>query len=141
MTSDTKNRLLRVAPYILIVAAFGWGLHDSSDARDSLVRTGQIVSVDGCNRDFRTITRLRNTFIRLDAASKAQYAAGNSTKEQRDRAHEFYASELRKNRLPDCREAAKIISAEGGSDLKIPEPRYPGDGRDGEAQDALPQPK
>lgn len=131
----TKHpRFWRIAPYVLIVAAFSFGLHSNAhtanQARDSLVRTGTIVAVDGCNRDFRSITNLRATFDRLIMSNNRSFAAGRITPEQHREAVAFYTEQKNKNPLPDCRDAKHVISADANPNAPIPTPRYPGDGKD-----------
>lgn len=107
-----RNEALVGFIIMLIGAIVGvtFGLHALAKANDTIVATGRIVSVDGCNRDYRTAQHFRSLFVRLEDASKQSYKEGRITKERLDQAIAFYERERLKILVPDCRKAATVIT-------------------------------
>lgn len=89
----------------------------------------QAASVSNCNALFLSVTNTRKLLVRLDEANLAQYRARAITRQQRDRAHKFYAQLTNELKLPDCRKQAKLISLDPTRPIPHLTPRYPGDKR------------
>lgn len=110
-----------------IIVAFWSGSHRAAGERDTIVKTGRIVSVSGCNRDFVTITKLRSL---LSSAKASVVQNGKAGLYSKDRVHEavvFYDRQLSQLKLPDCRVARTIVTDDPSkADTKVPVPLYPG---------------
>lgn len=112
---------------VLAIGTAGGYLANNSDneaARNALTSSGRAVAVDSCNRDFETFDKI---FRRLIAATEAAHAAGRSTQAERDVAVNFYQDEL--HHLPDCRKAKALLTDNPNDPIKVPTPRFRGDGR------------
>lgn len=94
---------------------------------DRIVKSGDAVAVGGCNRDYATIDALRDQLevqlLRIDSL----VADGTYTPRQGQVAKDSTDDFLNKYKLPDCREAAKVLTAEPAVGVTVPEPRYPDD--------------
>lgn len=99
---------------------------DSENARTAIVRSGRVVAVDGCNRDFRSAQNLRSIFLALIADTNRRQKLGIISSEQRDRAITFYQERLATTTLPDCRLAQAVITDDITSVDHPPDPLYPG---------------
>lgn len=97
----------------------------SQQANANLEKSGSAVAVDGCNRDFTTIQQLRAVLIAGRATARANFAEGSVGPVQHQRAEDFYRKQLSELKLPDCRRAADVITANNTEDLKVPDPLYP----------------
>lgn len=96
-------------------------------ARATLVHSSRVVVIDGCNRDFRTIERLRALLVRAELAVNQQRKEGIISQRRYETALKFYDEEIRLLRLPDCRRAQNVITADPFRDVpKPPFPLYPG---------------
>ncbi len=115
--------LLLLVGLMLVV---GLQQHDDSEAREAIVRSGTIVAVDGCNRDFRNDMRLRRSFQRLKDASTASFEAGRVDFDRYAAAQEFYDREISFLDGPDCRRAASIITSDLDQLRRPVRPLYPG---------------
>jgi len=97
----------------------------ASDQR--IVQSGDAVAVGGCNRDYETIDALRDQLevqlLRIDSL----VADGTYTQRQGEVAKDSSNDFLKKYTLPDCREAAKVLTFKPGEPINIPTPRYPDD--------------
>jgi hypothetical protein len=99
----------------------------SEQARSALVKSGQIVSVDGCNRDFRITQRERAVFERSLALAKQQHDSGLTTDRQYLRSREFFEQQLSDFALPDCRITQGLLTADPErADQPVPRPLYHG---------------
>jgi hypothetical protein len=109
-----------------IVYVLGVQRHDANEANRAVVQSGQVVSVDGCNRDYHTIGRLRSLFLRLEDAARESYQKGRVTKEQADQAVDFYEAERRRLVLPDCRQSKNVLTYDPEQNQqRIPTPLHP----------------
>lgn len=99
--------------------------HENQDAQKALVQSGRVVAVDGCNRDFKYVERIRSLLGRLSDANKQAYEAGGITGEQYARAQAFYKSEMARQKLPDCRRAEQVLSDDPEKPINPPTPLYP----------------
>jgi hypothetical protein len=124
------RRSAMIAFLLLLLGALGNTAIDRERAdtgRQVLVDSSRVVVIDGCNRDFRTIEKLRAVFQRSIIALGEQLKAGDITQERYDNAIKFYNGELRLLKLPDCRRARNIITDNPFRDVPPPPvPLYPG---------------
>lgn len=95
--------------------------------RQAIVVSGRAVSVDGCNRDFNTITKLRGVLIASKDFARSAYKEGSISRDRYSRSIQFYNNQLAELRLPDCRKAKTIVNQDPRTPVRIPVPRYPGD--------------
>lgn len=79
-------------------------------ASQAIVRSGNLVAVDGCNREYRSTQGLRDIVSHGADAVKRQHSQGLLTSEQERKSLAFYQELNEKLVLPDCRDAAKILS-------------------------------
>lgn len=99
----------------------------ADQAREALVKSGRIVSVDACNRDFRIIQRERGVFQRSLVVITQQHDAGLTTDAQYLRSKEFYEQQLGNFLLPDCRITNKLLTDDPEQAKQpVPRPLYPG---------------
>lgn len=100
----------------------------ANDGREALAASGNVVSVTGCNRDFRLYQKLRAVFVRSLQAIQDQHDAGLITDAQYDRARAFYVDQLQNFALPDCREVNDTLTDDPtqAQTQTTPEPLYPG---------------
>lgn len=98
---------------------------NNSDSRSAIVQSGKVVSVAGCNRDFNTITALRGVLTNARAFQDAALKRGDITREQFDRAQDYYDQQLSALKLPDCRKAERILTSDTGDVPPAPVPLYP----------------
>jgi hypothetical protein len=103
---------------------------DAKDGRQAIVQSGRVVAVDGCNRDFNSISQQRAVLQRAQVVIRQGYAKGQYTEAQYERAKKFYNQQLHKIDLPDCRTAKDIITDDPRNPGTLPVPRYPGDPKD-----------
>lgn len=101
----------------------------AQEARAALAQSGNVVSISGCNRDFRLYLTIRQVFQRSLTAATQQHDAGLITDEQFERAKTFYENQLRIFALPDCRDVASILTdkpVKAQKHAPPPQPLYPG---------------
>lgn len=127
-----KRRVRRnVVAYLIVFAGLigVWNIAQNAErnAQDAIVSSGAAVAVDGCNRDFDTITNLRVFLERTKRIQQRSVANGVLTPEQAKRGEAFYDLLLNNYPLPDCRAADDVITADPDEVPKAPIPRYPGD--------------
>src|ERR1044072_4383921 len=82
---------------VLFLGFLGNNLIDrqrAQDGRQALVDSSRIVVIEGCNRDFRTIQKLRGVFNRAEESIKVQHRAGLITDDQYKRGIDFYEQQL-----------------------------------------------
>lgn len=106
----------------------------ANQGREALAESGNVVSVTGCNRDFRLYQKVRAVFQRSLQAIEDQHRQGLTTDEQFERAKAFYNDQLTNFALPDCREVASTLTDDPAraAGKTAPEPLYPGsDAADG----------
>lgn len=97
----------------------------SEEGRAALVESGDIIAVDGCNRDFKTTQALRGVLIASADFNKQNFRNGVIDKATLDERLDFYAEQLSNLALPDCRRTQGILTDEPDHPLKVPEPLYP----------------
>lgn len=136
---DALTRYVRGATvaFLLVFAALGYNQYqrdrdldvrraDAVSARQQIVRSGNAVAVAGCNRDYRTITRLRNVLTASHAFQRSALKRGDISSSQFTRASEFYRSQLDGLPLPDCRIAAHTVTDNPDRHIKVPTPLHDG---------------
>ena len=96
----------------------------SVQADRAIVKSGRTVSVAGCNRDFVTITRLRELILVGRQDIREYVADGTLTPAQGVRAQQRITERVRRYPLPDCREAEKIVTDNPRDLPPTPEPKY-----------------
>jgi hypothetical protein len=100
--------------------------------RETIVRSGRAISVDGCNRDFRSTLKLRAVFIAAKQQTKAQHDQGAISDARYARTVKFYNDQLKEIVLPDCRKAREVVSQDPNRVVNIPRPLHPGGPQDTE---------
>jgi hypothetical protein len=97
----------------------------SAEGREALVQSGDVIAVDGCNRDFQTIKAIRGVLLASAEFSRANYRSGLISKADLDERLKFYAEQLSGLSLPDCRETQGILTDDPEHPRAVPEPLYP----------------
>lgn len=112
----------------------------ANQGREALAESGNVVSVSGCNRDFRLYQKVRAVFNQSLAAVEAQHAQGLTTDEQYERVKQFYNDQLTNFALPDCRDVANTLTdnPDRSGDKTAPSPLYPGSAEAEPAKDVNP---
>lgn len=111
---------------LLSVAAITNGVFTSQFAasgRDAIVKSGRVVAVAGCNRDYQDREKFRALLQRLKKATRANPA---TTPEQKRTALDFYNDQLKAYPSIDCRPSAMIITDDPGRLPRAPEPCWKG---------------
>lgn len=123
-----------LAGFLVLAGGIGGSIYasskDSDEGRSAIVQSGRIVAVDGCNRDFTTIQRLRNVLLASQAFQRRAFEAGRITADQYAEAAGFYQEQLAGLPLPDCRDARTIITDDPNKPKAVPDPKYPTDNLD-----------
>ena len=101
------------------------GEHHASSARKAIIDTGRIISVDGCNRDFKSRQEIREVLLRSKEFQDGALERGDITKSEYQRAIEFYDERLEALPLPDCRKSETILSDDPDEVPAKPTPLYP----------------
>jgi hypothetical protein len=102
--------------------------------RNAIVQSGRVVSVDGCNRDFKSISSLRGLLLRAQVSIAVQHKAGILEGRQYQDAVRYYQKALDDIKLPDCRRAKKVVTDDPTQIRREPTPLYPGGPGDPEAK-------
>jgi hypothetical protein len=113
---------------ILLVGVFGmyWnGQSLSQRERNAIVESGKVVSVDGCNRDYETITALRAILTAANDDRRRAYRLGRLTPEEYADAKVYFDRQLKTLVLPDCRIAERVLTANPDAPRELPSPKYP----------------
>lgn len=99
----------------------------SAEAQRAIVTSGDAIAVSGCNRDYETIDALRDqlerSLLRIDQLEKAGTYTHAQAQAGRDSTFEF----LQRYKLPDCRNADDVLTANPGEAIVVPLARYPND--------------
>lgn len=98
---------------------------EADGQREAIVTSGRALAVDGCNRDFRDREGLRNVLIAAQVSIPTSLERGDITKRQAEFALNFYAEQLRRLPLPDCRDARGLLTADPNEVPAIPTPLFP----------------
>ena len=132
-TERAANKVLRayskraLVGFVILALAVGGAFKanadSSDDSREAIVTSGRVVAVDGCNRDFKSIGKLR---LLLFNARDTSRSSPDLSPRQKAESEKFYAEQLASIKLPDCREAEAVLTSDPNKPLEIPEPLYPG---------------
>jgi hypothetical protein len=116
-----------------VVLFVGLGINSVIDrergtqSRTALAESGNVVSVVGCNRDFRLYQKVRAVFNQSLKAITEQHDQGLTTDEQYARQRDFYLVQLSNFALPDCRDVAGTLTDDPTEKVdQPPKPLYPG---------------
>lgn len=94
------------------------------DYQSALANSGAAVSTQGCNRDFRTIQKIRAILVRGENVITSQYETHQINQVRYQLGLKFYQEQLKTIDLPDCRHLK--ITASPNAKIVIPDPLYPG---------------
>lgn len=121
--------------FLILLGGIGGAIttsqHDSDSSREAVVTSARVVSVDGCNRDFTTITRVRAVLVNAKKFQVAALKRGDISLERYADAIAYYDEQLSGLPLPDCRNAVNVITDDPTKQTQVPDPRYPADGSRG----------
>jgi hypothetical protein len=95
------------------------------NAREAIVASGRVVSVEGCNRDFQTIKALRGVLATAKTFNEAAAKRGEISPTRLAETESFYAAELGTLQLPDCRVSARTLTANKNAPVREPTPLHP----------------
>lgn len=124
----TYSRRATIGFCLLFAAFMGnllWSNKLSSDARRAVVRSGDLIAVDGCNRDFQDRVAVRGVLIASRDFTKNAYKRLNLTPEELQLRLDFYNARLKELPLPDCRKSDDILTDDPGDAVTVPTPLYP----------------
>lgn len=110
-----------------VLAAITITLKQGDDSRSAIVKSGNLLAVDGCNRDFVSREEIRSVLTASQGFQARAFKNGTITQEQYDSALAFYEERLKALPLPDCRVAQHTLTSDPKARIKVPDPRYPGD--------------
>lgn len=123
-----------VIAFGILFAGNGYALYsnsvDNQTSTDATVKSGRVVSVAGCNRDFDTISKLRDLLTQASDSVERNNKLGLYTHQQYTQARDFYAKQLASLTLPDCRKSKSVVTDNPSKIGPVPVPRYPGDPAD-----------
>jgi hypothetical protein len=94
--------------------------------RAAIVKSGNVVAVDGCNGRFRDRVEIRSVLQSSKDFLAREYKKGNITEARFKESSAFYDERLSGLPLPDCRKAANILTTDPNKVLPVPDPLYPG---------------
>lgn len=123
-----RNRMTGFA--ILFLAFLGnvlYSNHISAESRDQVIRSGDLVAVDGCNRDFRSTTAVRGVLVASKGFIRQSVRRGALSQEEASVRLAFYDSLLDDLPLPDCRKADDVLTDDPDAQVAIPQPLYADD--------------
>lgn len=134
---DALTRYVRGASvaFLLLFAAFGYNQYqrdrdladrraDNAASKQQIVKSGNAVAVEGCNRDFATIKKLRG-LIADGRPQVIQYGKdGTLNPIQVRRGLANIQRQLDSYPLPDCRKVAHVVSDNPKTPLRVPVPLY-----------------
>lgn len=129
-----RNRAILGFLVLLLAVVYLWNSQERSsierakeaqDQRAQIVRSGNIVAIDGCNRDFLDRQALRGLLTASQAASKRSYRRDLITKTRYELSREFFQEQLKALPLPDCRNASNTLTTNPNKPLNLPAPLYP----------------
>jgi hypothetical protein len=118
--------------YAILAGGVGVAIYtsatDDNESDKAIVKSGRIVAVDSCNRDFKAQQRFINLLERLQVASEQATKRSGVDPERARQALAFYASEIGRAKagLPDCREAKNVITDNSKEQGGVPTPLHPG---------------
>jgi hypothetical protein len=113
-----------VVAFAVLVFGNGFAVSALNDARQAVVKSGAVVAVEGCNRDFDTIGVLRAQIVKSKETLKQYLNEGTLTKHQYERAVAETESLLEDYVQPDCRQAQKVITDDPSFSHGAPTPKF-----------------
>jgi hypothetical protein len=140
VAEQTEHAVRKTARKVVLSALVGYvilfagtlgvyhnGQATSSNEQKAIIQSGNVVAVDGCNRDFQDQQRWINLLERLRDASVASYKDGRVDEERYQQALEFYSGEiaLANKAVPDCRKSEHILTDDPDADRQRVRPLYP----------------
>lgn len=124
-----RYSLSAVVGFLILLGTnvFVWGTAQNlnQESRDAIVVSGKVVSIEGCNRDFQTISALRGVLTAAQRQGEKAADAGDISPAQLERSRDFYDTQLKKLRLPDCKVAGEILTADKDELPRVPTPLRP----------------
>lgn len=122
--------------FLILASGLGLALHQNAqeqghrraagvEARQAVVHSGRAVAVDGCNRDFRTISSLRGILASSISIQRRAHERGQISDAQYKLGKKFYVKQLARLRLPDCRLAEHLLTDSPSVPLPDIVPLYP----------------
>lgn len=115
--------------FLVLLAAIGYVQWDSArganNAREAVVTSGTAVSVDSCNRDFKSRVEVRAVLKASKDQAKKSLDSGEITQAQYDRSVSFYNERLKGLPLPDCRTADDVLTSDPDRVPDVPVPLHP----------------
>lgn len=115
--------------FLILLAGVGFTQYSSDqvgrESRDAIVQSGRALAVDGCNRDFNSIQRLRSLLQSAQSAQRRAFLKGQVTPTQYAEGVKFYTEQLAQTPLPDCRHARNILTDDPSKPIQVPTPLHP----------------
>lgn len=115
--------------FVILLAGVGLAFREgtlrANGARDAIVRSGSVIAVDGCNRDFRSISNLRGIIDNSRTQLKSYERDGTISHEQYLRGLAEIDKQLKTYPLPDCRKADDVLTANPNKVPEAPVPLHP----------------
>jgi hypothetical protein len=121
-----RHRLVGFAVLFLAFLGNVWySAHIASESRDQLLRSGDIVAVDGCNRDFQERLEIRGVLIESKNFTRQAYERGAFPKSELRLRLAFYDERLQSLPLLDCRRADEVLTDDPDKPLVVPRALFP----------------
>lgn len=123
----------RLRPFLLgyLILALGTGAmyingqQSATAARSAIIESGRAITVEGCNRDFRLITSVRQILVDAQAITRERQAIDVQTADRLRQAEAFYERQLSNLKLPDCKAAMETLNDDPNESTRIPAPLRP----------------
>lgn len=96
-------------------------------SRKAIVKSGDAISVTGCNRDYDTIDTLRDELEKSADRVHRFVREGTLSVAQGERQIAETRDLLKRYKLPDCRQADEILTSNPKAKIVVPKARYPDD--------------
>lgn len=126
-----RGRLLGFAALFLIFLANTFYIaHIGAKSREQVVRSGDIVAVAGCNRDYEDRVAVRGVLLASKEFTVNAFKRLNLSEAEKEARLQFYDDRLAELPLPDCRLADDVLTDDPDSPLVVPEAFYPGNDND-----------
>lgn len=109
-----------------LIAAIILVFNQYKEARHAVVRSGTVVSVASCNRDYDTINTLRGVLEAFKASNMSLFKAGELSQTAYATSAEFTEKQLARLDLPDCRTAEDLLTDNPNEIPSVSPPLFPG---------------
>lgn len=117
-----------VVGFILLFAAFMANVlyinKIADDGRHAVIKSGNIVAVDGCNRDYRSAQAVRGVLIASKDFTQQAVRRGTIPPQEALERLNFYNTQLASLPVPDCRRSAKVLTDDPNVALLPPTPLW-----------------